>query len=224
MASREPRGWYLAGEVGRLAGTSGETIGQWARRGYISSSQSIGVPRVYSFQDVAEAMVVHELLERGLTHREIRRAIRNLRQRFGDWPLLTAPIATTDMRRVFGADAKEFLLLLEKGGTQVDAVQGASTQFMLNLSLGLRAVTKLLRRGGWAVKDLPHVQSIEVDPDRLSGRPTIRSRRIPADKVAILAQTSDGRQSLESDYRLSAKQIEDAVRWYGAVSAYEKAA
>ena len=95
---------------------------------------------------------------------------------------------------------------------------------MFNLSLGLRAVTKLLRRGGWAVKDLPHVQSIEVDPDRLSGRPTIRSRRIPADKVAILAQTSDGHQSLESDYRLSAKQIEDAVRWYEAVSSFEKAA
>ena len=130
------------------------------------------------------------------------------------------------MRRVFGADAKEFLLLLEEGGTHVDAVHGTSTQFMLNLSLGLRAVTKLLRRGGWAVKDLPHVQSIEVDPDRLSGRgrPTIRSRRIPAEKVAILAQTSDGHQSLESDYRLSAKQIEDAVRWYEAVSSFEKAA
>ncbi len=199
-------------------------IGQWARRGYISSSRSTDVPRVYSFQDVAEAMVVHELLERGLTHREIRRAIHNLRHRFGDWPLLTAPIATTDMRRVFGADAKEFLLLLEEAGTSVDAVQGASSQVMLDLSLGLRAVTRLLRRGGWAVKDLPHVQSIEVDPDRLSGRPTIRSRRIPADKVAILAQTAEGRQSLGSDFRLTHKQVEDAVRWYDAVSRYEKAA
>lgn len=56
-----PRGHYLAREVGLLAGVPGHTVGQWARRGYIQSSQSAGRPRVYSFQDVAEAMVVHEL-------------------------------------------------------------------------------------------------------------------------------------------------------------------
>lgn len=59
-----PRGYYLAHEVGWLAGVSGDRIGQWARRGYIRSSVSSVVPRVYSFQDVAEAMVVHELLLR----------------------------------------------------------------------------------------------------------------------------------------------------------------
>jgi DNA-binding transcriptional MerR regulator len=50
-----PRGHYLASEVGRLAGVSGQSIGQWARNGYLRSSQSDGPPRVYSFQDVAEA-------------------------------------------------------------------------------------------------------------------------------------------------------------------------
>src|SRR2546430_17543574 len=52
-----PRGQYLAHEVGRLAGVSGPQVGQWARNGYIRSSQSDGLPRIYSFQDVAEAMV-----------------------------------------------------------------------------------------------------------------------------------------------------------------------
>ncbi len=52
-----PRGQFLSHVVGPLAGVSGQTIGQWARRGYIRSSQSSDAPRVYSYQDVAEAMV-----------------------------------------------------------------------------------------------------------------------------------------------------------------------
>ena len=66
-----PRGHYLAWEAGQLAGASGNAIGQWARRGYIRASQSTKVPKVYSYQDVAEAMVVHDLLERMISHREI---------------------------------------------------------------------------------------------------------------------------------------------------------
>ena len=50
-------GHYLAGEAGLLAGVSGDRIGQWARWGYIRSSHSDGEPRVYSYEDVAEAMV-----------------------------------------------------------------------------------------------------------------------------------------------------------------------
>jgi hypothetical protein len=73
-----PRGRYLAWEAGQLAGVSGPKMGQWARRGYIRSSVSSRAPRVYSFQDVAEAMVVHELLERQVVHREIREAINQL--------------------------------------------------------------------------------------------------------------------------------------------------
>src|SRR3954447_15593752 len=83
-----PRGHYLAHEVGLLAGVSGDRIGQWARRGYIRSSQSSGRPRVYSYQDVAEAMVVHELEDAGADLRSIKRTIQRLRERAGmSWPL-----------------------------------------------------------------------------------------------------------------------------------------
>jgi uncharacterized protein (DUF433 family) len=168
-------------------------------------------------------MVVHELLDRGVPHRKILQAVRNLRGRYGDWPLVNAPLATTEMRRVLLANTDEFLLLLE-GGTQFDAAHRVGTQTMLGLTLGLRAVTDLLRRGGWAMKSLPQVKNIEVDPDRLSGRPTIRNRRIPAEKVARMAGSTAGRQTLESDYRLNRRQIEDALRWYRAVSRFEEAA
>jgi DNA-binding transcriptional MerR regulator len=88
-------GRLLAGEVGELAGVSGTTIGQWARWGYIRSSQSDGEPRVYAVEDVAEAAVVADLLARGVRHADVRRAVERLRATHGAWPLSEARLATT---------------------------------------------------------------------------------------------------------------------------------
>lgn len=88
-------GRLLAADVGELAGVSGTTIGQWARRGLIRSSQSTGEPRVYAVEDVAEATVVADLLARGVPHAEVRRTIERLAGGYGPWPLSEAPLATT---------------------------------------------------------------------------------------------------------------------------------
>jgi DNA-binding transcriptional MerR regulator len=89
-----PHGRLPAGEAGALAGVSGTTIGQWARRGYIASSQSDAEPRVYSVEDVAEAVIVAQLLERGVSHADVHSAIERL-GRYGAWPLSEAELATT---------------------------------------------------------------------------------------------------------------------------------
>jgi DNA-binding transcriptional MerR regulator len=91
-------GHFLAGEVGELAGVTGNTVGQWARWGYIRASRSGGDPHVYAVEDVAEAAMVHALLERGVSHLQVRRAIGHLRE-FGDWSLSEAPLATTQGAR-----------------------------------------------------------------------------------------------------------------------------
>jgi hypothetical protein len=95
----KPHGNFLAGEAGELAGVSGTTIGQWARWGYIRPSQSAGVPHVYSVEDVAEAAIVQALLERGVRHRDVRRAVARL-DGYGRWPLSAAPLATTPDGRI----------------------------------------------------------------------------------------------------------------------------
>src|SRR3954471_5426290 len=87
-------GEFLAGAVGELAGVSGNTIGQWARWGYIRASQSDGDPHVYSVEDVAEAAMVHALLECGISHMQVRRAIAALED-YGAWPLSEASLAVT---------------------------------------------------------------------------------------------------------------------------------
>jgi DNA-binding transcriptional MerR regulator len=88
-------GALSAREVGELVGVSGTTVGQWARRGLIRSSQSQAEPRVYSVEDVGEAAVVAELLERGVPHVEIHRAIDRLHEA-GPWPLSEVAMATTN--------------------------------------------------------------------------------------------------------------------------------
>jgi DNA-binding transcriptional MerR regulator len=96
VISMPPRGHYLAHEVGQLAGVSGNTIGQWAHYGYIRASQSNDgdYPRVYSFQDVAEAIIVHELVDKNVPLPVVRPVIESLRDEFGDWPLQRAQLET----------------------------------------------------------------------------------------------------------------------------------
>jgi DNA-binding transcriptional MerR regulator len=110
----KPHGHFLAGEAGELAGVTGNTIGQWARWGYIRSSQSNGEPRVYSVEDVAEAAIVHALLERGVRHREVRRAIAGLTS-YGDWPLSEAPLATTPEGRIVLRENGQLYALSDRG-------------------------------------------------------------------------------------------------------------
>jgi DNA-binding transcriptional MerR regulator len=127
-------GEFSAGAVGELAGVSGNTIGQWARWGYIRASQSNGDPHVYSVEDVAEASMVSELLSRGVRHRDVRRAIAHLGD-YGEWPLSEAPLATTPEGR---------LLLLKENG-DIYALSARGWQLM-TAPPELRDVRLRLRR------------------------------------------------------------------------------
>jgi uncharacterized protein (DUF433 family) len=205
-----PRGRYMAHEAGLLAGVSGHTMGQWARRGYIKSSVRSHAPRIYSYQDIAEAMVVHDLLDRDVPHLQIKRAILRMHD-YGDWPLTNAPLAVAQ-GRVYGIDGDRTYDVGDKGWQQVVTPE--------NLEL----IANQLRRGGWVVRMLPDLEHIEVDPDRLSGRPTIKGRRVPAAKVAALAGTPQGVEILHEDYELADVEIADAKRWWDKVTELSQAA
>lgn len=202
-----PRGRYLAEEAGLLAGVPGRTIGQWARRGYIRSSHSSRRPRVYCYQDVAEAMVVHELLESGVSLRAVRAAVDQLRARLGtEWPLQRADLLVP-AGRASGKPGRSVVVQSDEG--QVDLV----ARHPVLAGLDLVGVVSDLSKGGWAARRIP-VRHIQVDPDRLSGRPVIRGRRVPAQLVAELAGTAQGIDTLKHDYGLSAAEIDDARRWW----------
>ncbi len=213
-APKPPQGRYLAWEAGQLAGVSGNTLGQWARWGYIRSSVSGGTPHVYSYQDVAEAMVVHELLDRGVAHRDVKRAIAQLGE-YGDWPLTEAPLAT------FSGGGGAARVVVRRGDAAYE-VGDRGWQQVVEVG-SLEAIRGQLNRGGWVVRLLPDLEHIEVDPDRLGGRPTIRGRRIAVEDVAELASLPAGLEELVEGYELTREQIGDARRWRRAVGALEAA-
>ena len=213
-----PRGFYHAAEVGQLAGVSGNTIGQWKRRGYIKASQSAtGYPNVYAYQDVAEAMVVHDLLDHGVPLRRIKRLIEQLRRENGrDWPLQHERLL------VPGSGAPPSPVYVQRNQELADP--DAPTPWNLVMELGnLRLIAEQLHRGGWAVRSHPGLKHIEVNPDKMSGKPSIRGLRIAAEDVAIIAEES-GEAVLKGEFGLNPGQIRDAVEWWSAVRAFEQAA
>jgi uncharacterized protein (DUF433 family) len=212
-----PRGHYLAAEAGRLAGVSGDQIGQWARHDYIRSSQSDAIPRVYSYQDVAEAMVVHQLRLNEVSYDDIRTALQGLRDdtELGDWPLQAVTLKTIDSPKRPGR------LVVVREGEHFD-VSGRPWHGAIDVG-DLVRIAADLNRGGWAARELPDLTHIEVNPDRLSGRPVIRGRRVPARDVAELAVTEEGLAVLTDEYELDADEIQDARRWWEVASRYEAA-
>lgn len=206
-----PRGRYLAQEVGQLAGVSGGTVGQWANYGYLRASQSaVGeYPKVYSFQDVAEAIIVHELLEKRVPLPALRPIIEGLRERYGDWPL-----QHTQLETVSGPDVSVSSLLVRDGERRFELGEHG-WQLVEHTMVNLERVVAELHRGGWAVREMPDLRYIEVDPDVLSGRPAIRGHRVPVSLVVELAEDPD---LLAEDYNVSRDEIRDAVRWWGATT------
>jgi uncharacterized protein (DUF433 family)/DNA-binding transcriptional MerR regulator len=211
VADQRPHGHYLAGEAGRLAGVSGDRVGQWARWGHIRSSRSAGDPRVYSYEDVAEALIVHELLELGASLPAIHRAVDRLRERDGaEWPL------ARHARRLGAANGS--VVEFEDDEAYDLGGPGADEQGVLEVA-DLRRVHGCLERGGWAARLHPGLRHIEVHPDRLGGRPAIRGRRIGAQEVAEIAAVD--RDVLAAGYGLGDEQIDDAVRWWETVTGFE---
>ncbi len=213
-------GIYWEVEVGQLAGVSGQTVGEWTRHGYVRASRSTAIDFAYSFEYVAEAIVAHELIDRGVPCEEIRQTIENTRETYGNWPLTAAPLVTTLNAK--GHCPTNVLLHLEDADLDIGRNHGNQT--VLRYST-LEAVSELLRRGGWAIREHPDIRHIEVDPDRISGAPSIRGRRIFATQVAHLAEDGySGLRILREEYELTQAEIRDAVRWYQAVRQYDPAA
>ena len=195
-------------------------VGQWANYEYIRASQSEKgqYPQVYSYQDVAEAIMVHELLTKHVPLKALRPVILRLREKFGDWPLQHADLETT----AAGKDVKLAALLVKDGDLRVELGEHG-WQIVEGASVNVERVARDLFYGGWAYRKMRDLKHIVVDPDQLSGRPAIRDRRVEVTLVVELAGTIDGPEILAEDYGIDEEQTRDAVRWWDVVSRFEHA-
>ena len=204
---------YNSREASHLSGLTPRRLGQWTRRGYIPSGLD-GGRRVFSYRDVAEAMAVRKLLEAGFDAVKVRRAVDYLRNDFGEWPLQDAPLSRSD---------KGQWLVLEDGPLWDAASKVAGTGVIEEAVGRLLAVGEYLSKGGWAYVELGDLEHISVDPECMSGTPTIRGTRIEAMFVGKEARSEQGQRILEG-YRLTPQQIEDAARWRDKALSYVQAA
>jgi uncharacterized protein (DUF433 family) len=197
-------GHYTAAEVARLAGVSPRRIGSWARYGIIPSVSRR--PRVYSYADAGEAVLVRYLVDQMLPTRKIRAIVENLRDQYGAWPLSSAPLKHDGS-----------LAVIDEGdGILIDAADSGDQHVIAKTLLDLKAVRTALANGGWVAYRHPR-EHIEVDPERLSGQPAVRGRRVSTALVADLAQRPEGLELLREDYELTDDEIREAVEYEGDV-------
>jgi len=193
-------GYYTAADVARLAGVSPHRVGRWAREEIILPSVSASRPYVYSYADAGEAILVHYLIDEGKRPKDIKEIVHLLRKQYGDWPLATAPLAH-DGRLLVAKDPKH------GGWISLDR---PDHDVMDGTLLNLKQIREALKHGGWVAYKTPR-EHIEVDPDRRSGEPVIRGKRVGTVFVADLARTPDGVTTLRDDYDLTQAEIDDAV-------------
>jgi uncharacterized protein (DUF433 family) len=193
-------GHYSAAEVARLVGVSPRRIGSWARYGIIPSVSQR--PRVYSYADAGEALLVRYLLEQSFRTDKIRAIVENLRKEYGPWPLATAPLKH---------DGR--LAVIEEGSeVYFDAADNVNQKVIAQTLLDLKEVRVALERGGWVAYKTPR-EHVQVDPERLSGQPVVRDRRVSTETVADLAKRPEGLKLLREDYELTDAEIDDAVAY-----------
>jgi uncharacterized protein (DUF433 family) len=138
-------------------------------------------------------VLVRYLVDIGLKPREVRQIVEDLRAEYGEWPLAAAPLEH-DGKLVVIHEGKDIYISALMPGHEVIA----------------GTLIAALERGGWVTWKNPRGH-IEVDPERLSGRPTIRGRRAATQLVADIADTPAGREVLRAEYGLSDEEIDDAV-------------
>jgi uncharacterized protein (DUF433 family)/DNA-binding transcriptional MerR regulator len=204
-------GRYTAAEVSRLAGVSSRRIGSWARYGIVPSVSDR--PKIYSYADVGEAILAHYLVDLGWQPRNVRVLVERLRERYGSWPLSSAPLEH---------DGK-LVVIKEGDDVYIDAIDRFEHSVIPRTLLDLKRVREALAMGGWTALERPR-EHVQVDPYRHSGQPVVRGHRMPTSDVAEIAQDADGWQILREDYGLSEDEIRDAVAYEDDVASVLAAA
>lgn len=201
-----PIGYYTASDVARLAGVSARRVGQWARHEIILPSVSRR-PNIYSYADAGEAILAHYLVNEGKRPRDIRLMVERLREEHGPWPLATAPL-----------EHEGQMVVIRREDGLYDVAGQDEHKVISGTFIDLQAIRNALSYGGWVALDRQR-KHIEVDPDRHSGDPVVRGRRLATSRVTQIASEPNGRKSLREDYGLSKAEIDDALGYEADVAA-----
>ena len=166
---------------------------------------------LYAFNDVAEAIVVHWLVDKSFSYDAIHNAIDYARRSHPTWALIRAPVGVAS-----AVEGDRGVIAQRVAGEYVD-IGGSGEQGVLRPEMFERA-SDMLRAGGWIANELG-LSRIEVDPTKLGGAPSLRGHRWPVERVARIAADEPGRSILVTDYGLDDRDVEESLRWTEAAAA-----
>lgn len=192
-------GFYTAAEAARIARVPRTTLDYWARTRLVPASQRAVRPRLFSFEDLRDIVVVEKLRQQGAKTRAIRAAISYVR-------------TITDVKRFAQAN----LQFNEKGGLLWEDLTGRVVaphlggQYVLMMS-------EVFRQLG-AEPDNPTVlhpvKGIRIDPNIRGGAPVIEGTRIPAQLIAEYLLEGTPEEELVKLYpSLTPEAIEGVRAW-----------
>jgi uncharacterized protein (DUF433 family) len=155
---------------------------------------------------------VRELFARGVGGHHLGGVIRELRPRLRRWPLTRGDLATEELIDKASGERVRTLIVEAHGGGYWDFSPRGMQGFEETARQPLEAMVEVLKTGGWPSRELA-LHRIDIDPERLSGRPSLRGHRLPVEFIADLAGTPNGREEL-AEFDLSEAEIDEAVRWW----------
>jgi DNA-binding transcriptional MerR regulator len=144
---------YRVPDVTKIVGISYRQLDYWARTGLVRPSvkdaQGSGSQRLYSFQDLALLKLIKRMLDSGMNLRQIRTAMKTLRD------LKKPPLGTTlvsDGNRIYSVESPEEVVdLLASGqGVFAIAVDKVWTDLEGTLAKGSRKKSRGARAAGGA--------------------------------------------------------------------------
>ncbi|MDP7729465.1 DUF433 domain-containing protein [Mycobacterium sp. TY813] len=209
---------YLYAEVDRIIGLRNGTAKRWINgyeRGGVDYKPILRVEardtEWVTWGEFVEARIIAEFREQVKTRR-LRSAIQALRDTYQiDYPL-------AHLRPYLSAEATDLVI----GGAEVgldDAQMVVRTGQMLlgdGWPLIERARLGIDERGESYVAELPADEDfpeIVINPQRLSGQPTIAGRRVAVATIAGMNKAGESVEDLAADYGLSIAQVRAAINY-----------
>ena len=88
--------WFYSRDIERIFGITNRQLQYWDETGFFKPTQKSARRRKYSFMDLIQLKVIHDLLQKGISLRKIRQSVNNLEHILPSvtFPFLELQIAT----------------------------------------------------------------------------------------------------------------------------------
>lgn len=191
------RGIYDLLEVARMLRRDPETIGRWTRSK--EPLHGVAATRIFSFLDVISLLVISELIDRGVSKREIRAGAEYLADKLDThFPFAHEEIATAGAA-FFG-----------NVGAWVDVGKRGQGAFELVIRDFLRPIEYGANHLAAIWRPQPGVW---VNPSVQAGAPCIEGTRVPTRIVADLRAAEEHPEDIAEDLLLDLTQVQAAIEY-----------